>query len=116
MIDQRTSFELRTREEAVPLAHLVTAHIGDPVRAEIALVEIILNAIEHGNLEIDGELKARLLRTGEFEDEIARRHALEPYQQRVVSIEVVHDAQSTTMIVTDQGPGFPWQTTLTKVV
>ncbi len=70
----------------------------------MGLYELIVNAIEHGNLELDSELKHRRNYL-----EILKRRASEPLLcDRRVTIEVIVVADTFTCIIEDQGPGFDW--------
>ena len=102
-------FELRTRDEARSLARFL-AHCGPPQPLlELALLELMLNAVEHGNLEIGGRLKCELLEGGGFETEIARRLALADLGMRMVRVQFVQTTECTTYVIADEGAGFSWQ-------
>ena len=66
-------FNFRTPEEAQNLARLVAIHCDDGEVSAIGLLKLMNEAIEHGNLEIDFDLKAKLMVTGRFYEEIQRR-------------------------------------------
>ncbi len=70
----------------------------------MGLHELIVNAIEHGNLELDSELKHR----HNYLD-ILKRRAVEPvFCDRRVTIEAVVVYDTFTCVIEDQGPGFDW--------
>ncbi len=70
----------------------------------MGLHELIVNAIEHGNLELDSEYKRR----NDYL-EFLKRRSLEPrFCERRVTIEVTIAADSFTCVIRDQGPGFDW--------
>ena len=81
---------------------------------QLALVEMITNAIEHGNLEIDGTVKAAL----RSEDErsylklIEERKQQLPYKDRQVTVEMILSREQALYRVTDEGPGFDYQQVL----
>lgn len=76
----------------------------------LALIEIISNAIEHGNLAINGPEKRALKAMGEkaYRDELARRAAMEPYQHRKVKINATIDGQTAIVRIEDDGDGFDY--------
>lgn len=76
----------------------------------LALIEIISNAIEHGNLAINGPEKRALMAMGEkaYRDELARRAAMEPYQHRKVKINATIDGQTAIVRIEDDGDGFDY--------
>jgi anti-sigma regulatory factor (Ser/Thr protein kinase) len=104
--------ECRTREEAEAVVDVVAALLPDPGLGRLGLMELLLNAIEHGNLEIGSAMKTRLLRDHRFEDELAARLASEPYRSRRVYVRVVRADANLEIEIRDEGPGFAWQSAL----
>lgn len=100
---------VRTRGEAEQLADLLATRLPEPVLGRLGLVELMLNAIEHGNLEIGGALKAQLLREQRFEAEIAARLAREPYRSRRVRVVITAVEPVIEIEIRDDGPGFAWR-------
>jgi FixJ family two-component response regulator/anti-sigma regulatory factor (Ser/Thr protein kinase) len=81
----------------IPRSHLPGMLMG--------LHELIVNAIEHGNLELNSELKRR----NDYL-EFLKRRSLEPrFRERRVTIEVTITAEVFTCVIRDQGPGFDWR-------
>lgn len=80
--------------------------------AAIGLRELIVNAVEHGNLEIDFDHKSALLASGEWQNEIEKRLASTEFGNRFAAIELRRDGDNFTIAITDQGPGFNWDTYL----
>jgi DNA-binding response OmpR family regulator len=105
----RASFTLRTPEEARRLAVLVANAAPEPDRAVLGLSELLLNAIEHGNLGLTYADKSRLRENGTWEVEVARRLSLPEYAQRTVSLEFRRDGNAVEVLITDQGNGFDWR-------
>jgi anti-sigma regulatory factor (Ser/Thr protein kinase) len=104
--------ECRTREEAEDLADEVAALLPDPVKSRLGLVELLLNAIEHGNLGLGRDLKCRLLREHRLDDEICARLEAEPYRQRTVKVRVTINYPLVEIAIADAGPGFDWRSAL----
>ena len=104
--------ECRTREEAEGVADLVAGLLPEPDWGRLGLMELLLNAIEHGNLEIGGALKCRLVRDRCLEDEIAARLAREPYRGRRVQVRVEVAYPAIEIAIRDDGPGFAWRIAL----
>ena len=65
-------FIFRTPQEARDLATLLANTAPDPGRIVLGLSELMLNAIEHGNLDIGYDRKTALIENGSLEDEIER--------------------------------------------
>ena len=71
----------------------------------MGLHELLVNAIEHGNLELDSELKSR-----QDYFEVLKKRAAEPrFRTRRVTVEVLITADSFSCTIKDQGPGFDWR-------
>jgi DNA-binding response OmpR family regulator len=101
-----TAYTCRTLAEAMALAETLAALCPDPGRQLPGLVELLVNAIEHGNLEIDFDTKTQLVRTGEWAAEIERRLALPAYAERHVDVEVDRAPGHVAITIRDAGPGF----------
>jgi anti-sigma regulatory factor (Ser/Thr protein kinase) len=109
---RRLELECRTREQADDIADIVAELMPDPIAARFGMIELLLNAIEHGNLEIGGSLKAQLLREHRFDDELAARLASPPYSTRSVRIIVDVEYPVVDIEIHDDGPGFAWRRAL----
>lgn len=102
------TFRYRTREEAEGLTQLLANAFPDPYSAGLGLSELLVNAVEHGNLEIGYDAKGRLVEAVELRDEIARRLQDPVLGARRVTVEVHRDADRLRITITDEGPGFDW--------
>ncbi len=72
------------------------------------LSDLMVNAVEHGNLGITYEEKARLKLDGEWEREVERRLVLPQYQARHACIRVERRGDQVEFTIRDQGEGFDW--------
>lgn len=74
----------------------------------LALIEILINAIEHGNLGVAAEEKLALKNQGEkiYFDELERRSGLPHLKDRKVLITAEISGEEATVLVEDQGEGF----------
>lgn len=72
----------------------------------LGLQEIVINAIEHGNLEISSEEKNRMLEKGNYAQKLVKRARKSRYRDRRVSLRVFSNPDYFKIIVEDQGPGF----------
>lgn len=111
---QTGCFTLRSIDEARDLASVI-AHVapGEPERVAVGLLELLANAVEHGNLEISYEEKKRLVLDNAWHTEISRRLQDEVLGQRLVRLEVSRDERGVTFRITDEGRGFDWNRYLT---
>lgn len=99
-------FEYRSPDQAMGLGALLAKTCPDPDRVVMGLSELLVNAIEHGNLEIGYDEKSRLLQKQNWQDEIERRLALPDYADRRAVVEVERKANGLVFTIRDQGSGF----------
>lgn len=103
------SFAFRTPEQARNIATLAANAVPDPGRVVLGLCELMLNAVEHGNLGIGYNEKTRLLAAGLLADEIARRLAMPENAAKEAELVVERRAGQFSFLIRDQGSGFDWQ-------
>jgi len=84
----------------------------DIVMLKIALSEIVLNAIEHGNLGITMKEKSAATERGDYKDILSQRRNDPRYKDRVVTLDVSMDREKLVYTVTDQGEGFDYENVL----
>ncbi|MEO5334913.1 MAG: response regulator [Magnetococcus sp. YQC-5] len=106
-------FVIRTLQEARNLSGVLAKLCYDPERRGVGFLEILWNAIEHGNLGVSYDEKTRLLSEGMWEEEINHRLEMPQYREKMVEILVNHDTTGTTFLIKDQGDGFDWGKYLT---
>jgi len=105
-LTRRARFEYRSPDQAMGLGALLSKTCPDPDRVVMGLSELLVNAIEHGNLEIGYDEKSRLLLEENWQDEIERRLALPNYLNRRAVVEVERRADGLVFTIRDQGSGF----------
>jgi anti-sigma regulatory factor (Ser/Thr protein kinase) len=85
---------------------IATTAFALPAVSAIGLRELVVNAVEHGNLEITFDEKTELLATGEWQTEIERRLATDDLRDRFATVELRLLEDSYAIEITDQGKGF----------
>jgi len=103
------SFEFRTIDEARSLAALVCNACPEPQTVVMGLTELMVNAVEHGNLGVTYDEKSVLNSAGKWEEEIERRLTLDKYSERRASVEFQLKNDEIEITVKDQGAGFDWK-------
>jgi CheY-like chemotaxis protein len=98
--------ELQTLTQAQEVAIRLAQFSAEPEKVVVGLFELLLNAIEHGNLEIGYNEKTRLLNNHQWMEEIESRLYSAPYRDRVVKVSVNETENDIKYIVEDQGKGF----------
>jgi serine phosphatase RsbU (regulator of sigma subunit)/FixJ family two-component response regulator len=73
---------------------------------KIGLQEILINAIEHGNLEISNKDKQEFLEKGNYNKFLKRRAQYSKYKEKTVDIRIFSTPQYLKIIVQDMGKGF----------
>ena len=82
-----------------------------PGRSDIApaILELFLNAVEHGNLGITYEDKSRLNNEGRWREEVDRRMLLQENLHKHVRVVYQHLGRRAEVDIRDDGPGFDWR-------
>lgn len=106
-------FRYRTLLEARELGPLLANGCPEPDRAVLGLAELLVNAVEHGNLEISYEEKSQLSENDQLDAEIDRRLALRKYAEKSVEVTFLRREDRIEISVQDQGKGFNWENYLT---
>lgn len=101
-------YSIRTVDAVYGMAGQLAHHFFDSRIVMPGIYELLMNAIEHGNLEIGFELKTELLAAGRWEEEVAMRQQSPRYLQRKVEIELSLDDMWCALAITDAGQGFDW--------
>lgn len=105
---QEASFGFRTPAQARAIAALLAKAAPVPEMAVIGLNELMLNAIEHGNLEISYDEKSTLLQAGRWDQEIVVRLADAGRGARTARVRVTRTGGEVVFDIEDEGAGFDW--------
>lgn len=76
----------------------------DRLQIGMAIDEALVNAMHHGNLEVDSNL--RDADESEYYNQIRDRRCQEPFCQRRVSVQAEFSDQHVCIQISDDGPGF----------
>ena len=106
---RRAEFAFRTLHEARDLALLLADASMNPARTVNGYSELLVNAVEHGNLGIGYREKGLLLEEGWWADEIELRLQMPPYAQRVAAVLLERKPGAFIVTISDQGEGFEWR-------
>ncbi len=97
------------------ISHRITRNLSRYMDARntnmvrIALREILINAIEHGNLNITFEEKTEAQNNGEYFEFVSERQKDPRYAKRRVEIRYSIDEEKALYRVTDEGYGFDYR-------
>lgn len=102
-------FELRNMNEADQLATLLANSCPQPAKVISGISELLINAIEHGNLRIGYAEKTELKKNGVWREEIEHRLRQPEYRDKFATVRYNNSGTTITISVKDQGKGFDWQ-------
>jgi len=103
------SFRFSRIMEARTLSTFLAQACPKPEVVIVGLTELMINAIEHGNLGISYDEKSQLNTTGNWEEEINRRLAMDQYKGKYAEIGFKRNGENIEITIVDQGDGFDWR-------
>lgn len=101
-------FVLRTLNEARNLATMIALACPNSDLVAVGLQELLINAVEHGNLEISAAMKQDLLLEGRWREEVEARLEDPAYIDRVVILSFQRSERIISMTIQDDGQGFDY--------
>lgn len=116
IVAESRTFELQTDFSIIStfmseIMHIISRFTGvdkkTTLTIRLSLYEMLVNAMEHGNLEINYEMKKNLLEeVMDYQRYLQERANQEPFRERKVSVSYTYDAKSLAFTITDEGKGF----------
>jgi len=103
------NYTLKDLDNIYILSQMLAHYFPKPEECVTGIYELLLNAVEHGNLEVGFKTKASLVRTGKWKEEILRRLSLPEYANRKVDITLTNDMSECKLVIADEGNGFNWR-------
>jgi len=107
---RHAGFEFSTIDHARNLASLLSNAFPEPSIVVMGLTELMVNAVEHGNLGITYDEKSALNEKGTWNEEVNRRLALAENTDKTVKVNFIANNSLIEITIIDQGKGFDWQT------
>jgi len=102
-------FRFRTLESARMMANVLASSCPDPAKAVIGFQELLVNAVEHGNLDISYQEKTALVKAGRWQAEVEHRISQDEYRHRQVEVHFQRLTGFLEFVIRDQGDGFDWK-------
>lgn len=102
-------FKFKTLAEAESLAAFIANCFPDPQRVLPGIGELLINAIEHGNLGIGYDGKTELVECGTWRAEIEQLQKLPQNENKYAIATIAHKDDGTYVVIEDQGDGFNWK-------
>ena len=112
MMLQEGRFTFRTLAECHELANLLAKLCPHPGQVVTGLSELLINALEHGNLGISYQDKTELLATHRWKGEVQARQQLPENRDKCVAVTAQRLPGLIRFEIQDEGPGFDWETFL----
>ncbi|OJF76836.1 MAG: hypothetical protein BKP49_04525 [Treponema sp. CETP13] len=88
---------------------------GDIMMIKMALQEMVVNAMEHGNLNISFDEKTKAQEEGRLFDFMKERRENPKYRNRKVSIDYYFDEHKIAYRITDMGNGFNYKEMMSRI-
>jgi anti-sigma regulatory factor (Ser/Thr protein kinase) len=106
------NIRLQTLYQAQTVSLYLSQLFPKPEQTMLGINELLLNAIEHGNLGISYAEKTQMQKENTWLAEIERRLTLPEYQDKWVDVsyEYLADQQQIMLTIRDAGQGFDWRT------
>lgn len=105
---EQASFRFRQLHEARSVTALLARTSHSPEKTATGLFELIVNAIEHGNLELDYQEKTQLQREDRWQETLQQRLADPVLGAREVNVSMQRHGRDLHFTIRDQGQGFDW--------
>lgn len=102
-------FRFRTMEEINNLSYFIANCFPNPEIAVYGLNELMVNAVEHGNLGITYAQKVELVLGGAWQEEVERRLSAQEYKNKYAVLELEAKEKELVLTIRDQGEGFNWK-------
>lgn len=106
---KESRFEVKSLDDARVLATTLANFYPDSQRVVFGISELLINAIEHGNLGITYSDKSRLNKESRWDQEVARLLDLAEHKSKKVLVHFKRTDDSITLTITDEGDGFEWR-------
>jgi DNA-binding response OmpR family regulator len=103
------TFRMQTVAEVNALTIMLARACPNPEMVVIGLSELLINAVEHGNLGITYEEKTQLQQTGHLDEEMARRLTHPENMKKYAKVTFERLPGKIHITICDQGPGFDWK-------
>lgn len=106
---KKAQFMFSTLNDARYLISYLSEFYPDPKRAVVGISELLINAIEHGNLGISYDEKTTLNFSGKWEEEVIRRQSLPENCDKKVVVDLALINNEIKLTIKDEGRGFDWK-------
>jgi CheY-like chemotaxis protein len=106
---RRFCLDIGAIDEVTTMGAEISKLFPEPERAIFGINELLINAVEHGNLSIGFDEKEELVLSGSWEAEIKRRQQTPECAKKRVRIHIDESDIEISMTIEDEGIGFEWE-------
>ncbi len=99
----------KTLEEAEGMSIFLANFFDDPDRTLSGVSELLINAVEHGNLGITYQEKSELVAEQKWQEEVEKRLNDPQYKDRNVTVIFERKENASYIQISDEGEGFNWK-------
>ena len=101
--------EYRTLDEANDVATYIATLFPDPSKVVMGISELLINAVEHGNLGIKYDQKTEMNMNKTWEKDIRALLELPENKDKIVKVTYTHNEDHVLLHIKDMGKGFDWE-------
>lgn len=106
---KKAEFQFFSIDDTHAMATTIANACPEPDRIVMGINELLINAVEHGNLGITYREKTELMTEDRLLDEIHLRQALPENQKKLVTIQFERRSDLIEITIIDEGEGFDWE-------
>lgn len=106
---QEAIFEFQSIDEANDLAKVLANACSYPDKVVTGISELLINAVEHGNLEICYAEKSELVAKDSWKAEVNKRLLSAEHKDKRVRVRFKRGDSTNKILIVDEGKGFEWQ-------
>lgn len=102
---------ISTYQEVYNLSFFLAHYFPEEKKAARGIYELLMNALEHGNLGVGYDEKSNLLLQGtkHWQQEIIKRQNLPEHKGKVIDVRYARDDDEVKLYIKDVGKGFDWR-------
>ena len=99
----------KSLDEAEGMSVFLANFFDEPDRTLTGISELLINAVEHGNLGISYNEKSNLVTEQKWQEEISKRLSDPLYKDRQVTVTFERKNDTCYIQINDEGEGFNWK-------
>lgn len=100
---------LKSLDEAEGMSIFLANFFNEPDRTLTGISELLINAVEHGNLGISYNEKSTLVTEHKWQEEVSKRLSDPRYKDRQVTVIFERKKDACYIQISDEGEGFNWK-------